>query len=286
MAKKLSLGRGLDSLFSDNEIEEQSGVQTLRVSQIEPKSNQPRRIFSDGPLEELAASIKEHGVIQPILVRERANGYYEIIAGERRWRASRALGLNDIPAVVVEADDFRAAQMSLIENLQRENLNPFEEAGAYQALMDEFGLTQEEVSKQVGKSRPAVANALRLMELPERVRDKIVNGKLTAGHGRALLSLPSKEAMEAVADLAVAKEWSVRQTEEQVRKKGSNQSWKQEKMPVPDYATDLERRVTEACGRVVKIQPRKKHLCIEYVDNEDLSALLERICGTKINVDN
>ncbi len=280
MGKKLSLGRGLDALFSENELPENSGVRMLRLSSVEPKKDQPRKIFSEQPLDELAESIRQSGVIQPILVREAGEGKYEIIAGERRWRAARKVGLTEIPAILMEADDRLSSEISLIENLQRENLTPLEEAGAYRALMDEYGLTQEKVAEKVGKSRSAIANALRLLDLPQSVREKIASGALSAGHARALASLSGEEA-EKTADECVAKGWSVRQTEEAVRKRIGKRKTKRSASPSgdrPDYLGDLERRARESSGRLITISERKKQITVDYQDNEDLALLLERIC--------
>ena len=194
MAKK-GLGRGLDALLADNAIDEkvQSGVTMLKISDVEPNRAQARTYFDETALLELADSISRHGILQPIAVRKKNNGYYEIIAGERRWRASKIAGLNEIPAIIKEVDDQQAGELSLIENLQRENLNPVEEARGYRDLMEKFGLTQDQVAKQVGKSRSAVANMLRLLDLPDSVLEMLKNGEISAGHAKALLALDDEE---------------------------------------------------------------------------------------------
>jgi len=283
MAKKLSLGRGLDTIFSDNTIEESGGVKTVRLSEVEPNPEQPRKQFAEEALSELADSIRENGVLQPLLVRERREGSYEIIAGERRWRASRLAGLEEVPVIVMEADDLKAAQIALIENLQREDLDPFEESAAYRALMDGFHLTQEEVARRVGKSRPAVANALRLLDLPEETVALIASGALSAGHGRALLGLRDPDAINQMAREAAEKSWSVRETEAAVKKASRPGQKKEESPEKVDYTADLERRATALSGRIVRIgRGGKKTVTVEYQDNEDLEELLIALCGEGI----
>ena len=285
-AKKLSLGRGLDTIFSDNEQEPSSGIATVRTSLIEPNPDQPRQHFDDGALAELADSIRENGVLQPILVRERPGGFYEIIAGERRWRASRLAGLEEMPVIVIDADDRKVAEIALIENLQREDLDPFEEAAAYRALMEEFSLTQEEVAVRVGKSRPAVTNAMRLLDLPEEVREMIRSGAISAGHGRALLALGNPADMVKIGKRIAAEGLSVRATEAAVKaeiKSRGKQIGIRIAPSVPDYIGDLERRATEQSGRLIRITAGKKRtVTVEYQDNEDLEELLAMICGDGI----
>ncbi|MCQ2456813.1 MAG: ParB/RepB/Spo0J family partition protein [Clostridia bacterium] len=285
MGKNKGLGRGLDIIFDENSVEEGSngGISTIRLSQIEPKNDQPRQNFDREALESLAESIAANGVLQPILVRESKNGMYEIIAGERRWRASKPAGLVEIPAVVVEADEVTAAKLAMIENLQREDLNPYEEAQGYADLMKKYSLTQEEIASEVGKSRSAVANSLRLLDLPDDVVSLIVSGELSAGHGRALLGLRDKSKTLALAQRAVEKELSVREVESAV--KAANKAPDEEKTaPVRtkvDYLSDLENKVTETLSRRCRIidTPKKKVIQLEYVDNDDLQALLTAICG-------
>ena len=221
MAKHSGLGRGLDAIFMDNSIEEEakenSGVTTLRISQVEPRKDQPRKTFDSESLAQLADSVAMHGVIQPILVRESGSGFYEIIAGERRWRASKLAGLKEIPAIVVDADELKVAQMSIIENIQRENLNAFDEARAYDTLMDRYGLTQEEVAEKMGKSRSAIANTLRLLDLTDAVAEMVQKGELSAGHARALLGLKDRSRMEALAQKIILRGASVREAESLVK---------------------------------------------------------------------
>ena len=291
MAKKMSLGRGLDSIFGDNEIEtKDSQVQKVRIGMIEPKADQPRQHFDNEALSQLADSIAIHGVLQPILVRPSSRaGFYQIIAGERRWRASKQAGLSEVPVIVVDADELQTAQFALIENLQREDLDAWEEGAAYSRLMRDFGLTQEEVSVKLGKSRSAVANSLRLLDLPEDVVELLRSKQLSAGHCRALLGLKDKEQMFALANRAVVRNLSVREVEAAV--KAANRTRKEENGPEVDggvirvdYLADLEKRATSLIGRRVAIQAgkRKKILSVEYQTNEDLEELLLKLCGSEI----
>ncbi|MBQ1976510.1 MAG: ParB/RepB/Spo0J family partition protein [Clostridia bacterium] len=290
MAKKMSLGRGLDSIFGDNEIEtKDSQVQKVRIGMIEPKADQPRQHFDNEALSQLADSIAIHGVLQPILVRPSSRaGFYQIIAGERRWRASKLAGLSEVPVIVVDADELQTAQFALIENLQREDLDAWEEGAAYSRLMRDFGLTQEEVSVKLGKSRSAVANSLRLLDLPEDVVELLRSKQLSAGHCRALLGLKDKGQMFALANRAVVRNLSVREVEAAV--KTANRTRKEENGPEVDggvrvdYLAELEKRATSLIGRRVAIQAgkRKKILTVEYQTNEDLEELLLRLCGNEI----
>ena len=290
MAKKMSLGRGLDSIFGDNEIEtKDSQVQKVRIGMIEPKADQPRQHFDNEALSQLADSIAIHGVLQPILVRPSSRaGFYQIIAGERRWRASKLAGLSEVPVIVVDADELQTAQFALIENLQREDLDAWEEGAAYSRLMRDFGLTQEEVSVKLGKSRSAVANSLRLLDLPEDVVELLRSKQLSAGHCRALLGLKDKEQMFALANRAVVRNLSVREVEAAV--KTANRTRKEENGPEVDggvrvdYLAELEKRATSLIGRRVAIQAgkRKKILTVEYQTNEDLEELLTKLCGNEI----
>ena len=287
MAKEKGSGRGLDAIFIDNyEIEESSSdrITTLRLSEIEPEPTQPRSIFEHEPLEELASSIATHGLLQPIIVRNGKNGYYRIVAGERRWRASKMAGLAEVPVIIIEADDRKASELSLIENLQRENLNALEEAEAYKALIDEYDLTQEEVSSRIGKSRSAISNTMRLLNLPESVLQLIKEKKLTAGHARALLALNDSELICTIAEKAVAKALSVRQVEalvdslsEKIKKTTPYTSAVIE----VDYVAELEKRVTEQMGRLFKIRSKGKckKIEIEYSDERDLENIIKKLCG-------
>ena len=303
MGKRQSgLGRDFYSLFDDNMVGEskKSAAEMLRISEIEPRADQPRKTFERESLEQLADSIGTYGVLQPIIVRESTvlSGTYEIIAGERRWRAAKMAGLSEIPAVILDGDELKAAQVALIENVQREDLNPLEEATGYRMLIDRFNLTQEQVAAQVGKSRSAVANMLRLLDLPEKVCEMIRVGELTQGHARALLGLNRDEDVAVLADRIAAKEMSVRDTEAAVKKMNEIASREEDEaegqMPEAEeksvlnqrkiYMRELEHRVTENLGRRAKITatPRKKVLEIAYNDDEDLEALLKTICGSGI----
>lgn len=293
MAKKQSgLGRDLYSLFDDNLIEEKkdSGT-TLKISDIEPRKDQPRKIFEREALESLADSIATYGVLQPIIVRENTSfpGSYEIIAGERRWRAAKMAGLSEIPVVILTGDELKMAQISLIENIQRENLNPVEEAAAYLDLIEKFGLTQEQVAKQVGKSRSAITNTLRLLDLPDEILEYLRSGELSAGHARALLGLNDVDTMIMLAQKIISKQLSVREVEQLIKKLNSP------KQIVDDddelllegvnhrkiYMKELERRLMETLGRKAKIAytPKKKVLELSFDSDEDLETLLTAICG-------
>lgn len=285
MARNKGLGRGLDAIFDDNSVEspKNEGMK-LRLSMIEPKKDQPRRNFDREALASLADSIAANGVLQPILVRESMDGMYMIIAGERRWRAAKMAGLSEIPAVVVEADELEAARYAMIENLQREDLDPTEEARGYAHLMDTFGLTQEEISIQIGKSRSAIANSLRLLELPEEVLEMVADGTLSAGHGRTLLGLKNKSEISALAARAVARRMSVRELEAAVKaanRRASDESEDEPSAPTVDYIADLEEKVSTSLGRRCRItHTAKRHVVqLEYVDDDDLQELLTALCG-------
>ncbi|MBQ8393274.1 MAG: ParB/RepB/Spo0J family partition protein [Clostridia bacterium] len=301
MATKRGLGRGLESIFADNysPIEKavavsakKDGVQTIRISEIEPKEDQPRKYFDTESLEALASSISQYGLLQPIIVRMGEGGFYQIIAGERRWRASKMANLTEIPAIVMEADAMKSAEVAIIENVQRENLNPYEEAVAYASLMREFNLTQEEVSAKVGKSRPAIANTMRLLDLPDEVLELLKAGDISAGHARALLGLKDKSIVEDTAKKILIRSLSVRDTEALVKKLNkiyeSAQSAADEIDDnddlVVDYIKDLERKAMSLTGKQIKIQNKGKCrvVQIEFVDNEDLEDILVKLCGNKI----
>lgn len=286
MAKnKLSgLGRGYEAVFEDNSQEERSAATLLRISEIEPRKNQPRKHFDEAALAELAASIARNGVIQPIVVRDNHNGYYSIIAGERRWRAAKQAGLTEVPVSILDVDEPRAAELALIENIQREDLNAVEEAQAYRALTENYGLTQEEVSERVGKSRTAVTNAIRLLDLPEQVLAYLASGELSAGHARALLSVKDASVITSAAETVIAKGMSVRDTEKYAKK--LNRPAKQPPQPETgvDYTRELERRMTARLSRKVTISEngKRKTLALEFTDSEDLNNLVVRLCGNNI----
>ncbi len=295
MAKKKNsgLGRGLDAIFLENaETRDTAGlenkVSTLRISLVDPKSDQPRKYFNKETLEELAISIRENGLLQPILVREYGEGRYQIIAGERRFRASKLAGLDEIPAIVLDRDDRAAAEIALIENIQREDLNPIEEALAFRALREEYGITQEELSERVGKSRSAVANAIRLLDLPEEVITMVAAKDLSAGHARTLLALSDREDMILLAQRAAEEEMSVRALEEAVKKMNKKPHTKptseiddEDLAPVVDYIREIELRIQRTLGRKAEIKARgkRKTLTLYYEDNEDLDELLLLLCG-------
>ena len=281
MASQKGLGKGLGALLGDFDegSQEENGLKKLPLHKIEPNPDQPRRDFDPEELEELAESIRTHGVIQPLTVREMPNGYYQIIAGERRWRASRLAGLEEIPAVIIEADDKKAMELALIENLQRSDLNPVEEANGYDSLIREYGLTQEEAAARVGKSRPAVANALRLLSLCEGVLDKVRSGELTAGHARAILQLKSEKKQLEAAQKISALGLSVRQAEMLCK----NMTREPEKHPPivleVNYVAECEKSLSKHLGRGVKIVngKRKGHFELEFYGQDDLQVLLDAL---------
>lgn len=278
--KKGGLGRGLDALFADNAVDEQNGVVSLRISEIEPNRDQPRKQFDEAALADLAASIQQHGVLQPLLVRPLPGGSYQLVAGERRWRASRMAGLTEVPVVVREMSDREASELALIENLQRQDLNPMEEAVGYRTLMEQYGMTQEDAARAVNKSRPAVANALRLLNLPDEVADWVREGKLSAGHARTLLAFPTAEAQRAAAEAAIHNDLSVRALEKMVKSTRS---------PKPDRPThrrdslfdEVEIALTEQLGRKVRVLDKgeKGVLQLEFYSKEDLTALANQMAA-------
>ena len=281
MASERGLGKGLGALLGDAALQTQeAGSLSLPISQVEPGLKQPRKRFDDEALADLADSIRQHGVIQPLTVRRLSSGYYQIIAGERRWRAAKLAGLSEVPAVIIEADDRKVMELGLIENLQREDLNPMEEAGGYRVLMEEYGLTQEEVAQQVGKSRPAVANALRLLSLPPSLHPLLEDGQLSAGHARAILSVPSPQLQEKLADKVVAEGLSVRQTEALAKRLAAGEATPPPRPEGPDlsiYLKEAERTLGARFGRKVSIVSgtRKGRIELEYYGPDDLTALLD-----------
>ena len=284
-AKTTGLGRGLDAIFVDNAEDVSSGVTMLRTSDIEPRADQPRKRFDAEALSALAASISEHGMIQPIVVRTAEGGFYEIIAGERRWRAAKMAGLSEVPVIISDFDDKQTAEIALIENIQRENLSAVEEAMGYRALMDEYGLTQEQVAARIGKSRSAVANTLRLLDLPDKVLIMISDGSLSAGHARALLGLNDPDKVYGCADTIVKKELSVRAAEELVRSLNRVKAEPSPKAtPGIDYVGRLEKRAQMLLGRKVRIVygGRSKKVELTYENDDDLEALLTSLCGKDV----
>lgn len=278
--KKGGLGRGLDAIFAENTQESGSGAVMLRISELEPNREQPRKDFDEKAMAELADSISQHGVLQPLLVRPIFGGGYQIVAGERRWRAARMAGLSEVPAMVREMNDGEVMELALIENLQREDLTPLEEARGYQTLLEKYELTQEEVAKTVGKSRPAVTNAMRLLGLPQEIQDMVERGELSAGHGRALLAFADEELMVAVARKAAAEGLSVRQLEK-LAKKAAQESFGKETPVVSrcTYFDEVELSLHEHLGRKVRVagNGKKGVLQIEFYGEEDLQRLMASI---------
>lgn len=281
MAKKRGgLGRGLDAIFIQNETEDGGSTVTLKISEIEPNHNQPRRDFDEESLSQLAESIKAHGLIQPIVVRPLLGGGYQIVAGERRYRACRIAELTEVPVIIRELTEKETMEIALIENLQREDLNPIDEALGYKSLMDEHGLSQEEVSSAVGKSRPAVANTLRLLKLPEKLSALVRDGKLSAGHARALLSIENEKEMEKLADEVINSDLSVRQIEriakQRIKKPAVKKSGRK-----PSYYSMVEQTLSEYLGKKVKVAPlsNKKGgtLSIEFYSDDELKELAGKL---------
>lgn len=279
MAKGGLGGGGLETLFSDNTNDIQV-KKTLRTSDIEPNRDQPRKNFDDEAIIALADSIREHGMLQPILVRPIGTGGYQIVAGERRWRAARMLGLDEVPVNIRELSDAEAMQIAIIENLQRENLNPVEEAGGYNELIEKFGMTQEKVAKMVGRSRSAVANAVRLLSLPERIIKMLENGEISAGHGRALLGFENEELMIATALRAADGGLTVRQVERAAQKstEAAEENAASDKR-IDNYFKEMELSLNERLGRRVKVDygKNKGTLILEFYDKEDLAGLADKL---------
>jgi len=281
MASQKGLGKGLGALLGDftEEPLEKSAYQLLPIYKVEPNPDQPRQDFDEEELQALADSITVHGIIQPLTVREMPNGYYQIIAGERRWRAARMANLSDVPAVIIEADDKKAMELALIENLQRQDLNPLEEALGYQTLMNEYGLTQEEAAGRVGKSRPAVANALRLLGLCPEVQERVRNGELSAGHARAILQLKSEKKQQEAAQKIVALGLSVRQAELLCKNMSKEPVPQKKEVFAVDYVAECEKSLSKHLGRGVKIVngKRKGRFELEFYGQEDLQNLLDAL---------
>ena len=281
MASQKGLGKGLGALLGDftEEPLEKSAYQLLPIYKVEPNPDQPRQDFDEEELQALADSITVHGIIQPLTVREMPNGYYQIIAGERRWRAARMANLSDVPAVIIEADDKKAMELALIENLQRQDLNPLEEALGYQTLMNEYGLTQEEAAGRVGKSRPAVANALRLLGLCPEVQERVRKGELSAGHARAILQLKSEKKQQEAAQKIVALGLSVRQAELLCKNMSKEHVPQKKEVFAVDYVAECEKSLSKHLGRGVKIinGKRKGRFELEFYGQEDLQNLLDAL---------
>ena len=289
MAKSRGLGKGLDALFADQSVAsaEDSGISTVRLSEIEPNLSQPRKEFDEDALNELADSIAAHGVLQPLLVRPLQNGMYQIVAGERRWRAARIAGLSEVPALIRELSDEETDQVALIENLQREDLNAVETAEGYRRLMDKYGMTQEQLSNAVGKSRPAIANTLRILNLPEEVLPLVSSGKLSAGHAKAILSAPEEKRAE-LAKIIVSGELSVREAEKMALKIGKEpketQKKKKDSFPKDKFYREMQVAMTTELGRPFKITENEKGGTIElpFYNIEELADFCERILKKKV----
>ena len=278
--KKSGLGKGFDAIFADNSVEDISvsaSAVKVKLIDIEPNRDQPRKQFDEEALNELADSIAKHGVLQPLLVRPLLNGSYQLVAGERRWRASRIAGLTEVPVVIKELTDAQVAELALVENVQREDLNPLEEANGYKELSDKYGYTQEEISSMVGRSRSAVANALRLLSLPSEVQELVMEGKLSAGHAKAIMSASDDDYKIELAKLVVKEDLSVRTTERLARKSaGEVKSGKRAKKRNP-YYDEVELALSDVLGRQVKVtkSSKKGSLEIEFFDDDDLKKLLK-----------
>lgn len=280
--KKKALGRGLDAILVDNneQTSGEGGITMMRISDVEPNADQPRKNFDSSELEMLAESITQYGMIQPITVRA-VDGIYQIVTGERRWRAARMAGISEIPVIIITADDKKAAELALVENIQRSDLNPIEEAEGFASLIQEYGLTQEEAAKRIGKSRTVVTNALRLLSLPEKVRKLIESGELSTGHAKVLLGINNPEKLEAAANQVVLRALSVRDTEKLVKILNTPSPEPVHIVRDVDHTRALELKLQKHLGRTVKITEKgKRHsISIGYSDNEDLESLLKMLCG-------
>lgn len=277
--KLTGLGRGLDAILVDSDYTSGDSITSVRINDVEPNREQPRKQFSQEELEALSDSIVKYGVISPITVR-RVGERYVIIAGERRWRAARMAGLSEIPVIIISADDKKAAEIALVENIQRSDLNPVEEAQAYAALIDQYGLTQEEVAEQIGKSRSSVTNSLRLLDLPDAVLSMLAAGKLSSGHAKVLLGIKDGEKLKAAAEKVAELELSVRETEKLVKQLLAGPKPEKE-LPAIDYTKALETSVQQKLGRTVKIKQNGAKSCITigFSDNNDLETVLRLLCG-------
>ena len=281
MAKKLGgLGKGLNAIFIENDSEDNNGSVTLKISEIEPNRSQPRKEFDEKALSELAESISKHGLLQPLIVRPLPLGGYQIVAGERRYRACRMAGITEVPVIIRELGDTETMEIALIENLQREDLTPIEEALGYQVLIDEHGFSQEEVAQSVGKSRPAIANSLRLLKLPQSILDLVSDGKISAGHARALLTLEDEKLMQELAEEIIKKDLSVRQVEKICKQKPKPEK---EETPEkkPSFYSMVELALNESLGRKIKVSKNKGKqggiLQIEFYSDEELTELSNKL---------
>lgn len=280
--KKGGLGRGLDAIFMDNESEDRNSTVKLKLSDIEPNRNQPRKEFNEEALAELADSISQHGVLQPLLVRPLPDGGYQIVAGERRWRACRMAGISEVPAVIRELTESQVMELALIENLQREDLSVIEEAEGYKLLMETYNFTQDEISKSVGKSRPSITNALRILNLPPNILDLLKEGKITAGHARALLSFSNEEEMQRAAKLIVENGLSVREIENIVKRSNKAKRKKRDLGKRNSFFDEVELALNEHLGRKVKVKNTAKErgsITIEFYNKEDLAQIASRLAG-------
>lgn len=284
--KNRGLGKGLDALFADNAAPDSTGAVILNISEIEPNKGQPRKSFDEKALAELADSIRQHGVITPILVRPLTGGGYQLVAGERRWRAARMAGLSEVPVLIKELTDAQTMEIALVENLQREDLNPIEEAEGYRSLMDTYSLTQDEVAERVNKSRPAVANAVRLLNLPKAVRERVKNGSISGGHARALLAFENEARMEAVAGEIVKKQLTVRDIERMAKDEKKEQQPSKPKgnkgLLRDSFFTEMELALKAELGRKVNITENAKGqgtIELSFYDKEDLAEIAQRLAG-------
>lgn len=281
--KKKAMGRGLDALFESNSVEQTGGVSVLSISDIEVNKNQPRKNFDEQAIAELAESVKVHGVIQPIIVRSAGDGFYVIVAGERRYRAAKLAGLNEVPVIITELTSAEAAEVALIENIQRADLNPIEIAQAYKALIDDFSLTQQQLAERIGKPRSSVANSLRLLDLPETIREYVAEGKLTDGHAKVIAGFDDENVMKQAAETVIKLNLTVRATESYVKKLKEPAPVTPVDPQTKSYEAALRERMFSIIGRKVTINKGKKHtLEISYGDNDDLETLLKRIFGDDV----
>lgn len=281
--KKKAMGRGLEAIFESNSASDNGNVSVLNISDVEANRGQPRKDFDEESINELASSIKLHGVIQPILVREAGDGFYVIIAGERRFRAAKAAGLTEIPAIIMDISEGEAAEVALIENIQRRDLNPIEEAAAYKSIMDEYGITQETLSERIGKPRSTVANMIRLLDLPESVSKYVADGTISTGHAKALMAVKDKTLLDEAVGTVIKLNLNVRATESYVKKLNEPKRITPRDPAKESYEHALSERMFASLGRKVRINRGKSHTVeIAYTDNDDLESLIKKLCGDDI----